>query len=320
MYLFDGKTLADQQETELTAQVSRLATEGKKIVLAAVLFAEDAGSVLYTRLKKEAAERVGIEYRVSTFSIKAGVEQVMAHLHQLNQDSAVTGIIIQKPWRKTWQAATLVDGEAKDIKQAFSAWWILLTSQIEVQKDVDGLHPKTLAAIQQGEAWQEQGFVMPATARAVLTILKFAAQQLDEVSAGGAKDAVLSSQLFWQWLQAKKVAILGKSDILGQPLFYELKNNQVAVELLGTNELKRKMEQGKALRDFDVVISATGQRHLVTGELLGSNVILIDVGEPQPDIDAQSVASHARFVTPVPGGVGPLTVVSLLQNAVALVR
>lgn len=317
MYLFDGKSQADKQEVELKAQVMQLAAVGKKITLAAVLFAEDAGSVLYTRLKKEAAERVGIEYRISTFSLKVGVEQVMAHIHELNQDPTVTGIIIQKPWRKAWQAATLADGEPKDVRQAFNAWWVLLTSQIELSKDVDGLHPKTLAVIQQGGDWQGRGLVMPATAQAVMAILQSAAHKLDEVPL---PDKQESSQPFWQWLQAKRVAILGKSDILGQPLFYELQNHQVAVELLGSNELKRKVEQGKALRDFDIVISATGQHHLVTGELLGTEVILIDVGEPQPDIDAQSVAEHARFLTPVPGGVGPLTVVSLLRNAVALVE
>jgi methylenetetrahydrofolate dehydrogenase (NADP+)/methenyltetrahydrofolate cyclohydrolase len=314
MFIFDGKTRADAKEVELKEQLSVLRSTNPtlKIKIAAILFAEDAGSVLYTRLKQEAAERVGIEYSISTFSIKTGVEQVMAHLQQLNQDPTVTGIIIQKPWRKTWQSASMVEGDPKDIRQVFSAWWILLTSQIALEKDVDGLHPKTLAAIATG-TWQDEARVMPATAKAVFDILRVAAHQVGEVREG-------SDQAFWSWLQTQKVAVIGKSDLLGQPVFYELKNHLVAVELLGSNELKRKMEQGKALREFSIVISATGQKNLITGELLGDQVILVDVGEPQPDIDANSVANHARFLTPVPGGVGPLTVISLLENAVALVQ
>lgn len=314
MFIFDGKSLAEQKEVELKAQLASLvaAKPGLKVKVAAVLFAEDAGSVLYTRLKKEAAERVGIEYEVYTFSIKTGVEQVMAQLHQLNQDKSITGIIIQKPGRRTWQAASMVDGDVKEIRQAFSAWWLLLTSQILVEKDIDGLHPKTLAAIEVGN-WREQGRVMPATAKAVVTILEVAWQQ-----SVAEQPANTTQESIWTWLQTQKVAILGKSDILGQPLFFEFKNHQIPVELMGSAELQRKVDQGKALRDFSIVISATGRAGLVTGELLSSEVTLIDVGEPQADVDFNSLGDKVSFLTPVPGGVGPLTVVSLLENAVQL--
>lgn len=306
MIIFDGKSLADQKEAELKARLAALVAKRPevKVNIAAILFAEDAGSVLYTRLKQEAAQRVGISYQIHTFSITTGVEQVMTQIRTLNEDPTITGIIIQKPSRRIWQSASLVQGELKDIRQAFGAWWLLLTSQIALEKDVDGLHPKTLAAIEVGN-WQEQGKVMPATAKAVLTILE---------------QAKLDGTDLWRWLQTQKVAILGKSDILGQPLFYEFKNHEVAVELLGSTELQRKVEQGKSLFDFTIVISATGRPGLVTGELLGSSVILIDVGEPQPDVDVATLENKVSFLTPVPGGVGPLTVVSLLENAVVLVK
>lgn len=306
MIIFDGKRLADQHEVELTTKLAALLVKQPelKVKIAAILFAEDAGSVLYTRLKQEAAQRVGIEYQIHTFSIKVGVEQVMAQIHLLNEDPSITGIIIQKPGRRTWQVATMVEGEAKDIRQAFGAWWLLLTSQISLKKDVDGLHPKTLAAIEIGN-WQEQGRVMPATAKAVLTILEHAKPVGDEL---------------WNWLKSQKIAILGKSDILGQPLFYEFKNHQVPVELLGSAELQRKVEQGKSLFDFTMVITATGRPDLVTGELLGTDVVVIDVGEPRADVAVSTLHDKVRFLTPVPGGVGPLTVVSLLENALGLVQ
>jgi methylenetetrahydrofolate dehydrogenase (NADP+)/methenyltetrahydrofolate cyclohydrolase len=308
MIIFDGKSLAEKKEAQLETQVADLAKQGKKIKIAAILFAEDAGSILYTRLKKEAAERVGMEYQVDTFSLQAGAEQIMTHIHALNEDESITGIIIQKPWRNTWQMANRVEGATKDVRQAFSAWWTLLTSQIEITKDVDGLHPRTLAAIEVG-SWQEKGRVMPATAAAVFTILHQAAHQL-----AGVEEAD-----FWQWLQTKKVAVLGKSDIVGKPIYFEIKTHGIDVEMLGSAELKRKVEQGKGLLDKDVVISATGRKHLVTADLVADGVILVDVGEPQPDMDQASLKEKASFLTPVPGGVGPMTVVSLLENAVRLV-
>jgi methylenetetrahydrofolate dehydrogenase (NADP+)/methenyltetrahydrofolate cyclohydrolase len=309
MIIFDGKQLAEEKELQLKERVAVLAAQGKKLKIAAVLFAEDAGSIIYTRLKKEAAERIGIEYQVDTFSLKSGVEEIMTHIHKLNDDASITGIIIQKPWRQTWEAVSMVYGSPQDVRQAFGAWWILLTSQIELSKDVDGLHPKTLAAIDTGD-WKENGRVMPATAAAVFTILKQAAQKLDGVE----------ESEFWQWLAQKKVAVLGKSDIVGKPIYFELKSHQIDVEMLGSAELKRKVEQQKALFDKDIIISATGRKHLITTELVSDNTIFIDVGEPQPDMDQASLAEKASFLTPVPGGVGPLTVVSLLENAVTLVK
>jgi methylenetetrahydrofolate dehydrogenase (NADP+)/methenyltetrahydrofolate cyclohydrolase len=127
---------------------------------------------------------------------------------------------------------------------------------------------------------------------------------------------------FWQlsdW-QRQKICILGKSDLLGTPLAAELRNRGVMVELLGRNEIEARLQNAKgAFADAQVVISAIGKAQFITGEMIRESSIIIDVGEPRPDVERASVEPKAAFFTPVPGGIGPLTVVSLLENAVELV-
>jgi methylenetetrahydrofolate dehydrogenase (NADP+)/methenyltetrahydrofolate cyclohydrolase len=289
--IFDGYAVAKVKEKELTDRVAKLPPQARPKV-AALLFTEDQGSVLYTRLKREAAERVGIGYQVFTFSMRDAVEEILAKIAELNADSQTTGIIIQKPWRVTWM--NVVGGEVT--ADDFQTWWHTLTKTIELHKDVDGLHPQTLAAIKDG-SWKTKHLVLPATAKAVLSIL------------AESPDVTPTS----------RIVILGKSDILGRPLFYELTNQGYAVEMIGSQELADKIAGGVALTDQDVVISSTGRHHLITGELVKDGVIVIDVGEPKPDVEFSSVSPKAAFITPVPGGVGPMTVVSLLENALDMV-
>jgi methylenetetrahydrofolate dehydrogenase (NADP+) / methenyltetrahydrofolate cyclohydrolase len=293
MIVFEGYRFAADRERALHVQVSNLRSEGKKIFIAAILFAEDKGSQLYTTLKHQAADRVGMRYQVHTFSMLDPIEKVLTQLEKLNADPAVTGIIIQKPWRHTWEQIT----EQLAPKNDFSEWWGKLVSKIKLEKDVDGLHPKTIASVEKNK-WQKEKKVLPATVKAVLSILE-------------------ANHLL---VKTHKFIIIGKSDILGKPLSYQLKNLGFGVELLGRKDLEKRIKSGKNLTDGDVVISATGQNKLIMGELLKEGVALIDVGEPKPDIDRESVETIAAFLTPVPGGVGPVTVVSLLENAVDLVK
>jgi methylenetetrahydrofolate dehydrogenase (NADP+)/methenyltetrahydrofolate cyclohydrolase len=295
MYIFQGAQFAKELEIKLGERVQKLATEGKKLKIVALLFTEDKGSQLYTRLKQQAAERIGIEYDVESFSMLDEVATVLAKLDEHNSDTTVTGIIIQKPAKAVWQETT--GGSAED----FQEWWRQLVTEIDTQKDVDGLHPKTLEHIKLGD-WKEKGYVMPATAKACLSILEAAKSLLGEkFEANG------------------KIIILGKSDILGQPLYYEFKNRGEDVEMIGSKELATRVEQGKGLQDAAVVISATGRPNLITGELIQKGAIVIDVGEPKPDVEAVTVQEKAAFLTPVPGGVGPVTIVSLLENAIEMV-
>lgn len=309
MTIFDGYEFANRREAELKARLVQITEQGiARPQVAAILFSEDKGSQLYTQFKHDAAERIGIGYQVHQFSIKDHQSEdpnspVLAKLQELNQDSNITGIIIQKPWRSVWAQTMVVE---RDVKSSFDAWWQSLTDQINQDKDVDGLHPETLQSIQSG-TWHEQGKVLPATCRAVLQILdKGANLDYEEFRTAG-----------------KKVLILGKSDILGLPLYYVLKNQGANVESLDSQDFKARQDSGQLLSDADVVVSATGRHLLIKGNMLKPGCVVIDVGEPRPDLDRESLptdpALQPSFITPVPGGVGPMTVVSLMENALDLV-
>lgn len=290
MTIFDGYQLAAQLESKLKDRVGDLKRGGKQIKIAAILFSEDQGSLLYTQLKKEAADRVGIDYQVDSFSMRDDLELLAKHLDQLNNDSSVTGIIIQKPWTSTWVQITA------NQKEDFVGWWKFLTDKIDQSKDVDGLTTQTLDSIKDN-SYLEKGFVLPATAMAVIKIL-------DVAGVNYATD---------------KFDIIGRSDLLGKPLLFWLKNQGARAEMLGSQELEARSQNGQYLRGADVVISSTGRSNLITAEMIQDGAVVIDVGEPKGDVAFESVKNKASFITPVPGGVGPMTVVCLLENAVELV-
>ena len=177
-------------------------------------------------------------------------------------------------------------------------------SAINPVKDVDGLAPQTLAKIQ-ANSWRQAGAVLPATCRAVLLILKHYTRILE-------LEIAEKNQL--------KVAILGRSELLGLPLAAELINQKYQVSLLGRADINNLIEQKLFLKDFDLIISATGQPGLITGEWLKPESLVIDVGEPRGDVDFKTAATVASWVTPVPGGVGPLTVSCLMENSLDLLE
>lgn len=311
MYIYDGISQASKLEVLLKERVSQLALRGLKAKVAAVLFEEDAGSRKYSEFKLEAATRIGIHYDLYPFSIKNPVKTVLSRIEELNNDPSITGIIIQKPTRRTWwesregqsgqaNQANQVNQVDLDMSDEFQAWWNTLYDAVDYNKDVDGLHPSTMVTIKNGN-WKEEGRVLPATVRAVRKVLK-SDDFLSRAHSNG------------------KYLIAGKSDLLGIPLFHILRHKGKNIELIGRAGFDERMKSGQLLMDADVIISATGEECLIRGEMLKDGVALIDVGEPKPDIDITSVAKKATFITPVPGGIGPLTVVSLLENAVYLVE
>lgn len=316
MIIFNGNAFARQREEVLAQKISQYYKEGgKKLKIAAVLFVEDEGSVLYTRLKAEAARRVDIDYEVHEFSLNSSTLEIVGKIQQLNMDPTVTGIIVQKPWRKTWVKATGIDYQDKKTERmAYEQWWTTLTSHILVSKDVDGLSPETMQSIKQG-TWQAEGKVLPATCKAVASILAEADREL------GFVDSKVTDE--------RKFIIIGKSDLLGNPLYYELKRQNKNVQILGSKDLDERISSGQFLLDADVIISATGKRGLVKSEMLRDSaednfgLVLVDVGEPKPDVDFDSIknadSEKVAFITPVPGGVGPMTIVSLLENCFDLV-
>ncbi len=294
MILFNGIAAAAALEHELQKQISSLPTQVK---IVSFFFAEDAGSTLYTRLKREAAQRVGILYQPLQCTFSQPLQEIVAQIEDCAQDTSITGVLIQKPTKKTWEAAMPLDkriGESHD----FSTWWSTLTQALPATKDVDGLSPSTLSSIAAG-TWQQEHRVLPATCRAVVSIMMRVKAEYPEK-------------------KMETVSIVGVSDLLGTPLAAVLGQLGFAVQLLKKTNFISLTQDGTIPLTTDVIVSATGVPGRITGDCILPGAVLIDVGEPKPDIERVSVEEKAFFLTPVPGGVGPLTVLCLLMNAVDL--
>ena len=204
--------------------------------------------------------------------------------------------------------------QGSETKKAYSEGWQTLVSAIALEKDVDGLHPQTLEDIK-NDIWIQKKRALPATCQAVLEILSVYCMSIKhEVKKTGP-----SYIRVLQPLASKKIIILGKSDLLGKPLYYILHNEKFDVEMIGSKELEQRVRDGLHLTDADVIISATGRHHLIKGDMLKEGVAVIDVGEPKADVEFESVKEKAAFITPVPGGVGPMTVYCLLANSFKLI-
>lgn len=314
MKLFDGINIAKERESVLAEKVKVLHSVGKNVSIGAVVFDEDPGSQLYTEHKLQLAKRVGITYSPLYLSMHASQDEVEATLQNLNADDSITGSIIQKPTRKSWTRVTGFSNTDYD------QWWSHLVSQINPAKDIDGLSPVIQASFRTDE-WQKRHFVLPATAKAVLIALSeaFSVGNQASGSAQECSSATLVERLAPLHLN-KKICFIGTSELVCKPLHQLFSSKRIDSELLGRRQLEARVGEGKKLLDADVVITATGVSGLITGDMVKDGVILIDVGEPRPDVDRESAGDKPAFLTPVPGGIGPVTVVCLLENAVELVN
>lgn len=279
--VFNGRAFANQIEIELKKILSDF---DRQLKVQTFTFTEDEASAIYTRLKKAAAGRVGIIYEPTVLSLTDDLNVILAKIKAANKDSSVHGVMIQKPTKEAFNF--------KIPNTNFQDWWNQLASAIDPKKDVDCLNPENLNKLETGEFE-----VMPATVRAILTILEQAKSELN------------ITNVAWRRLA---VAIIGRSDIVGKPLAILLNNQHVRVESFGKNTMP------SSLHDFEIIISAVGKPGLITSKLVKDGCILIDVGSPQADMAYDELASKAAFITPVPGGVGPMTVVSLMENVVEL--
>jgi len=273
--IFDGKKFAQGKEKDLRRQFELL-VDKKKIgpKLVSILVGNDAAGCLYTRLKKEAAERVGVNFEKVEFVEEVDDEQIKESIKELNKDPKVGGIMVQLPLPMS------LKGKQEEIVET-----------IIPTKDVDCLTAANLGRLMMGEMT-----LLPATVRGIWEILGKAG--INEKTIVG-----------------KNVSVLGRSDIVGKPLANLLINRGATVTVCH----HQTKDLACLIKRADIVISATGSPNLVKGEMVKEGAIVIDVGSPKGDVDFGSVVKKASFITPVPGGVGPMTVVSLLENFLDLV-
>lgn len=288
--IFDGKSFAQEKEVHLKAKVQELSRAKIHLKIAVLVFLEDEGSLLYTDLKRECAQRVGIMYQPTYLSLREPTSRLCELLRFFSHSLDITGVMVQKPTKKRWVEVT---GGSPD---EFQSWWETLTLAIDPQKDVDCLTPTNLQQVA-----RSTNTILPATVKACVEILR------------ESKKTLHYDDTAWKKLS---VLVIGRSDIVGKPLAFYLSTVFSVVTNIGKKELQATPTIGC---QYDIVICAVGVSQLITASMIKPKSIVIDVGSPQNDIDRKSVEQIAAFLTPVPGGVGPVTVVSLMENAVACI-
>ncbi|MBI2309365.1 bifunctional 5,10-methylenetetrahydrofolate dehydrogenase/5,10-methenyltetrahydrofolate cyclohydrolase [Candidatus Collierbacteria bacterium] len=285
--IIDGKKLAAEREKKLAGEVSLLTKKiGRRPKLLAVELADDEGSRLYLKLKRKAAERLGIEFEVIKRPGLSG--KGLAFLTGFDID----GVFVQHPRGYDKQK------------------WQELVDQIPPEKDVDCLTSENLQLIKDGKPR-----FLPATVKAVgyviLSVVK------DPVGPNPKWDSSVVSLLqndglLRHFLLNKHVVILGRSPILGLPLFWWFNSFGGKVTLLHSQTKNKKQKT----KNSDILISSVGKPGIIIGKMVKEGAIVVDCGSPSGDVAFGEVAPKASAITPVPGGVGPLTVVSLMENVV----
>jgi methylenetetrahydrofolate dehydrogenase (NADP+)/methenyltetrahydrofolate cyclohydrolase len=279
----DGKKTAQEVRDLLKGRVARLKEKGIVPGLSVTLVGEDPASKVYVGAKDAAAKEVGMNATTHRLPADISEADLRAHLIAQNNDPAVHGILLQLPLPKHLPEDSLLN-------------------LIAAEKDVDGFHPVSLGNVMLGRP----GF-KPCTPWGVQVLLR----------------------RYGISLKGKHVVIVGRSNIVGKPLANLLVQKAddadatVTVCHSGTKDLAR------FTREADVLVAAIGRGEFITGDMVKDGAVVVDVGMNRVDdaslpkgyrlcgdVDFQSVEPKASFITPVPGGVGPMTIAMLLANTV----
>ncbi len=286
MKLIDGNAIAESIIEELTVEVGAL--PGKKPVIAVIRVGEDPASVSYVRKKEKTAHRIGIGSRLHILPEDVSKEALFAQIDALNADPDVNGILIQAPLPKHI-----------DETETFN--------RVLPGKDVDGFNTVNIGKLCQED---RSGFVACTPAGIVQLIERSGIET-----------------------QGKHVVVLGRSQIVGKPAALLMVRKAVSGNATVTICHSRTQNLAEITRQADVLIAAIGRPNFVTGEMVKEGVAVIDVGINRVedgsrksgyrlvgDVDFDAVAPKASQITPVPGGVGPMTVAMLMHNTPAHLR
>ncbi|MDR9403570.1 MAG: bifunctional methylenetetrahydrofolate dehydrogenase/methenyltetrahydrofolate cyclohydrolase FolD [Halothece sp. Uz-M2-17] len=276
----DGKALAQQIQGELKQRVEKLQAQvGRSPGLAVIMVGDDPASGVYVRNKERACEKLGITSFGKHFPVSTTQAELEAKILELNQDPRVDGILVQLPLP-----------EHLDAIQALY--------KIAPDKDVDGLHPTNLGSLVRGEKG-----LRSCTPAGVMRLL-----ETYNISPTG-----------------KKALVIGRSILVGKPLALMLLEANATVTIAHGETPE---EDLRALsQEADILCVAVGQPNFITADMVKSGAIVIDVGINRiqdetgknrliGDVDHNAVANVASYLTPVPGGIGPMTVTMLLANTV----
>jgi methylenetetrahydrofolate dehydrogenase (NADP+)/methenyltetrahydrofolate cyclohydrolase len=278
--VLNGKACGAEVEAEVSSRVTALRAVGVSPHLAVVIVGDDPASHVYVAAKERACARVGVKSTRIDLPDSASFSEVVSVVQRLNSDPSVHGILVQSP------LPTGMDELA-------------ITELIDPAKDVDGFHPVNLGRLVQGRT---DGLV-PCTPAGVVKLLEW----------GGVG------------LSGKRAVVVGRSRIVGTPVSLLL--GRKGVDATVTIAHSRTPDLAETCRDADLLIAAVGRAELVRGDWVKPGAAVVDVGVNRVDDESEKgyrlagdvhpeVAEVAGFLSPVPGGVGPMTIAMLMQNTV----
>ena len=280
--IIDGKKIALDIRLEIAQEVEKLKKQGIRPHLTAVLVGEDPPSQVYVRNKKKACEKAGISAETLTFPVKVTQNELLNVILDLNKNRDVHGILVQLPLPSQIDENTVIEA-------------------INPAKDVDGFHPINVGKLASGML---DGFV-PATPAGIVELL---------MRSGNPPEG-------------KHVVIVGRSNIVGKPLGLLLLRKGQEGNATVTFCHSRSQNLEHITQMADILVAAIGRPEIITKDMVKPGAVVIDVGvnrvdDPsQPkgyrltgDVDFSEVSQIAKAITPVPGGVGPMTIAMLLRN------
>lgn len=282
MQIIDGRRVAEEIKKELAEEVIQRLEQGKKIPhLAAILVGSDGASMTYVNAKVKACEEIGFKSTLIHLNAEVSKEELLLKVEQLNCDEEIDGFIVQLPLPAHLDA-------------------LIITQAISPLKDVDGFHPQNVGNM----VVNLPGF-LPATPMGILELIK----RLKIETAG------------------KHCVVIGRSNIVGMPLSIMLGKNNYPGNCTVTLTHSKTNNLEEICRSADILIAAIGQPNFVKATMVKKDAVVIDVGTTRVidssrergwrlvgDVDYENVASICSFITPVPGGVGPMTITSLMLN------
>ncbi len=276
--IISGKDLSAKIKASLAAQVAGFPEKyGRAPRLVVILVGEDPASQVYVRNKAKACDEVGIDNVTLRMPADTPEKELLEKIAELNCDDTVDGILVQLPLPRQIEEKKVIEAIARE-------------------KDVDGFHPLNTAAL-----WQKRpgdNFTVPCTPEGIIELL-------DEGKVE---------------ISGKRAVVLGRSHIVGLPVAKLLLDRNATVTICHS----RTVDLPSITREADILIAAIGQPLFVKGDMVKEGAAVIDVGmdrDPRTgklcgDVDFESVAPKASVITPVPGGVGPMTIACLMENTV----
>ncbi|MFT5779430.1 MAG: methylenetetrahydrofolate dehydrogenase (NADP+)/methenyltetrahydrofolate cyclohydrolase [Crocinitomicaceae bacterium] len=282
MQLLDGRATSAEIKKELKEAVQKRKESGMKIPhLAAVLVGNDGGSMTYVNAKVKSCDEIGFESTLIRYDDSVTEEAILRKITSLNEDESIDGFIVQLPLPK----------HIDELK---------VTQAIDPKKDVDGFHPVNLGNM----VLNLPGF-LPATPAGIVELIK--------------RNGVET--------EGKSCVVIGRSNIVGTPLSIMLGRNKNPGNCTVTLTHSRTKNLKEIVSQADIVIAAIGQPGFVTGDMIKNGAVVIDVGTTRVedaskkngwalkgDVNFDEVAEKCSYISPVPGGVGPMTIASLMIN------